>query len=186
MKKQSVRDGAFTVEGVLKLQECADLIASAERHGFQTATVNTRHGAEIDEGLRNNGRVILDDPELAEKLWRRVQVAVPPFLAARQARGVNERFRFYRYTPGQKFSWHIDGAFERENGERSLLTFMVYLNEGYEGAVTEFANASVAGKTGMALFFEHQLSHQGAAVTRGVKYVLRSDIMYGPAGQLSG
>lgn len=71
----------------------------------------------------------------------------------------------------------------------SLLTFMIYLNEGYEGGETQFDDAaksppgesvSVAGKVGMALVFEHELLHEGAEVTAGVKYVLRSDVMYGP------
>ena len=38
----------------------------------------------------------------------------------------------------------------------------------------------------MALIFDHFLLHEGAAVTRGRKYVLRSDVMYGPVGQLYG
>lgn len=61
-----------------------------------------------------------------------------------------------------------------------LLTFMIYLNEGYTGGETRFESVSVAGKPGMALVFEHELLHEGAEVTAGVKYVLRSDVMYGP------
>ena len=38
----------------------------------------------------------------------------------------------------------------------------------------------------MALIFEHELLHEGAAVTAGRKYVLRSDVMYGRAGQIRG
>ena len=43
---------------------------------------------------------------------------------------MNERLRFYRYDIGQQFDWHYDGYFERDNGERSYLTLMVYLNDG--------------------------------------------------------
>jgi len=186
MQRQSIQDGVFTVAGVLSSDECTELIALAEVHGFEIATINTRHGAEVDADFRNNDRVILDDPALADQLWVRISSVVPPLLAGRQARGVNERFRFYRYVPGQKFAWHTDGYFERENGERSLLTFMVYLNEGYEGGATEFVSARVIGQTGMAFFFAHQLSHQGAEVIEGIKYVLRSDVMYGPVGQFAG
>jgi len=186
MKRQSVREGVFTVAGVLSSDECTELVALAECHGFEIATVNTSHGAEVDRDFRNNDRVILDDQALANQLWARISSVVPALLAGRQARGVNERFRFYRYLPGQKFSWHTDGFFERENGERSLLTFMVYLNEGYEGGATEFVSARVVGETGMGLFFEHQLSHQGAEVAKGIKYVLRSDVMYGAVGQFAG
>jgi len=56
---------------------------------------------------------------------------------------------------------------------------MIYLNEGYEGGETHFESSSVTGKMGMALVFEHELLREGAAVTGGVKYVLRSDVMYG-------
>ena len=34
----------------------------------------------------------------------------------------------------------------------------------------------------MALLFQHRLLHEGAEVTAGVKYVVRSDIMYRRAG----
>ena len=74
-----------------------------------------------------------------------------------------------RYTPGQRFSWHADAPFARENGELSLLTFMIYLNDGYEGGATRFESSLVAGKLGTALLFEHGLIHEGAEVTAGVK-----------------
>ena len=48
-----------------------------------------------------------------------------------------------RYTPGQRFSWHADAPFARENGELSLLTFMIYLNDGYEGGATRFESSLV-------------------------------------------
>jgi hypothetical protein len=38
----------------------------------------------------------------------------------------------------------------------------------------------------MALIFEHQILHEGAAVISGRKYVLRSDVMYGRVGQIRG
>ena len=45
--------------------------------------------------------------------------------------GLNERFRFYRYGAGEYFSWHYDGSYYRNDLERSLLTLMVYLDEGF-------------------------------------------------------
>jgi hypothetical protein len=33
-------------------------------------------------------------------------------------------------------------------------------------------------ETGKALFFEHDVRHQGAPVERGRRYVLRTDVMY--------
>jgi prolyl 4-hydroxylase len=186
MKGVEIARGIFTINDVLSANECGALISRVEALGFETATINTRHGPEVDRDFRNNERAIVDDRALAADLWSRVRDAMPPFLAGRQARGLNERFRYYRYVPGQKFAWHTDGSFRRENGEASMLTFMVYLNEGYTGGETLFASVQVQGRTGMALVFEHALSHEGAEVSNGTKYVLRSDVMYGPVGQIAG
>lgn len=81
----------------------------------------------------------------------------------------------------------VDAPFRRGNGEMSLFTFMIYLNDGYGGGATAFHNSvEIAGERGMALLFEHGLMHQGAEVMHGVKYALRSDIMYGAVGRISG
>ena len=150
-----------------------------EGDGFEIATINGAQGARVDRSIRNNDRVIIDDAALAAELWERVRAHVPPVYGLMQARGLNELFRFYRYHPGQRFAWHVDGSFERPNGERSLLTFMIYLNEGYGGGATRFGWDAITGCTGMALVFDHQLRHEGAELVQGVKYVLRSDVMYG-------
>jgi hypothetical protein len=132
--------------------------------------------------IRNNARVMIDDPELAEQLWQRVRPFLPQRLGKWEAVGCNERCRFYRYDPGEKFAPHYDGYFQRENGERSRLTFMVYLNGGFEGGATNFPHAlplvSVRPKRGMALLFIHHQLHEGAPVIEGRKYVLRTDVMY--------
>ena len=180
MERQDLAPSIFTISGVLTADECQQMIAFAEERGFDAATINAFGVQRLDKDTRNNDRVIDDDFDFARRLWNRVEEFVPHMLAGRPVRGLNERFRYYRYTPGQRFAWHFDGSFARPNGEVSLLTFMIYLNEGYEGGETQFESLSVAGKLGMALVFEHELLHEGAEVTGGVKYVLRSDVMYGP------
>jgi hypothetical protein len=74
---------------------------------------------------------------------------------------------------------HIDGSYKRSETEFSYYTFMIYLNDGYEGGETKFASGEIIRpKTGTALIFEHRQRHEGAALISGIKYVLRSDIMY--------
>lgn len=180
MEKQVLDRGIFTISNVLTADECREMIAFAERRGFDEAPINTFDGPQLDKELRNNDRAIVDDFDMARRIWSRVRKFIPRRRLGAPVRGLNERFRFYRYTPGQRFSWHFDGSFVRTNGEESQLTFMIYLNEGYEGGETRFEVLTVAGKLGMALLFEHEFMHEGAEVTRGVKYVLRSDVMYGP------
>ena len=61
------------------------------------------------------------------------------------------------------------------------MTFMVYLNDGFQGGFTKFDDFIVWPQKGMGLCFDHQLSHEGAAVTSGTKYALRSDVMFSSA-----
>ncbi len=181
-----IADGIFTVPGLLTPDECQEYIAFTEAKGYEAAPITTVSGFVMRPDIRNNTRVIVDDTERAEDLWRRARDHIPGILRGRQAVGLNERFRFYRYDPGERFAPHRDGAYHRENGEKSLLTFMVYLSEGFTGGDTVFPDAAVTPRLGMALIFEHQILHEGAAVISGRKYVLRSDVMYGRFGQIRG
>ena len=169
----------FTLTDLLSPDECAGFIRQTERAGFDSAPVTTSRGFVMMPDLRNNTRVMVDDLEQARWLWARLAPFVPARLGPWRAVGVNERFRYYRYDPGQYFRWHGDGAFIRSEVERSLYTAMVYLNDECDGGTTDFRDGvSVAPRRGMGLVFEHHLVHQGAPVARGRKYVLRTDVMY--------
>jgi len=170
----------FTVDDVLSAAECAQIIEHIEALGPTVAPITTSRGFEMRPDVRNNTRVIFDDAGLARTLYERVAAHLPQTLCALTPVGANERFRCYRYENEQRFAPHYDGAFARDERERSLLTFMVYLNEGFGGGATTFHDfdVSVVPKTGRALLFQHFLLHEGCSVTSGVKYALRSDVMY--------
>jgi predicted 2-oxoglutarate/Fe(II)-dependent dioxygenase YbiX len=170
----------FTIPDVLTREQCAQLVARIDALGPTDAPITTSRGFVMRPEIRNNQRVIIDDAELARELFERVRGSVPANLFGRRAVGANERFRCYRYEPGQQFAPHYDGAFARNGSERSELTFMVYLNEGFGGGTTRFHDfdIDVRPRTGHALLFQHRLLHEGCEVTSGTKYVLRSDVMY--------
>jgi predicted 2-oxoglutarate/Fe(II)-dependent dioxygenase YbiX len=183
-------DEVFVVADLLSAEECATCIERSESLGYEEALVTSPSGQVLHTDVRNNERVVFDDPELAEELWQRIADFVPAGMEAYQAVGVYERFRCYRYDPGQQFDWHQDGPVERDNGEQSFWTFMIYLNEGFEGGETSFNDSysdepfddfQVVPQAGMALFFVHTVHHKGEPVFRGRKYVLRTDVMYAPA-----
>ena len=176
----------WTIPGFMPEDYCKEMIAWAEDLGFVDAPITTREGAVRDEQTRNNQRVVIDDHELANSLWSMLRQHVPVFVRGCQAIGLNERFRFYRYERGQQFRGHIDAAFVRSNGEHSLLTFMIYLNDGFEGGETSFPSQIVKPERGLALVFRHDIFHEGRAVLKGRKYVLRTDVMFNPVGRLSG
>ncbi|BCL40085.1 prolyl hydroxylase family protein [Nostoc sp. MS1] len=187
-KKNLLNNEIFTLDNILCPQECAEYINLTESIGYTEAPINTIRGFQMRRDIRNNERVILDDHQRAFDLWQRVSDYIPKTIGRWQAVGLNERFRFYRYDPGQRFAIHHDGSYRRPNGEESLLTFMIYLNEGFEGGETRFhlspryheelPNISVVPVIGMALCFVHELVHEGVTVVQGRKYVLRSDVMY--------
>jgi prolyl 4-hydroxylase len=170
----------FTVADVLDAAACNAVIARIEALGPAAAPITTPRGFEMRPDIRNNRRVIFDDVELAAALYARVATAVPAPLCGMHPVGANERFRCYRYDVGERFAPHYDGAFVRDEREASLLTLMVYLNEGFAGGATTFHDfdVSVVPRTGMALLFQHRILHEGCIVTSGVKYALRSDVMY--------
>lgn len=175
-----------TVGDLLDEADCAALVSLAEAAGFAPAPVTTDAGPVMASRIRNNTRVMLDDAARASELWARVA----PFAPAREgydAVGVNERLRFYRYDEAERFVWHRDGSFQRDDGVRSHLTLMVYLNQDFYGGETVFDLGGepivVHPRRGMALMFEHPVRHQGAPVTFGRKYVVRTDVMYRRARQ---
>jgi|SRR5580700_1834252 prolyl 4-hydroxylase len=114
-------------------------------------------------------------------LWTVPDLFSPGECAAILA-GVHVPVRIYRYEPGQHFGLHQDQSYFGEDGTKSLLTFMVYLNEGFGGGETDFPEQEqiIVPKTGTALLFQHMLLHAGRRVTEGSKLVLRSDVLYRP------
>ena len=194
-------EDVFVIRDFLSADECRQFITRSEAAGFDDAPINAGlAGQVVRKDVRNNDRVMFDDVPLARELWDRVKPFVPATLDVGFNRwaavGLNERFRFYRYAPGQRFNWHFDGCFERDSREESRLTFMVYLSDDFEGGETEFnlkregvvrdtdPVLRVKPVTVTALVFRHAILHQGATVTKGLKYVLRSDVMYRFAGAI--
>jgi predicted 2-oxoglutarate/Fe(II)-dependent dioxygenase YbiX len=188
-----LNDYVFTVDEFLTEKQCDKFIRISEEFGFEDALVSSPKGQVLHKDLRNNERVMFENEKIAKWLWKRARHFVPREYEGRPAIGVNEMLRFYRYDPGQQFDWHQDFPFERDNGEQSYLTFMIYLNDDFDGGETSFEDSyseesfdefKVVPQKGMALFFEHAIHHKGEPVTRGRKYVLRTDVMYGSVDAL--
>ena len=165
------------VRQFLSRKECQDLIQLAERSGFVAAQVRTTAGQKPMPQVRNNQRTTLASPQWVARLWDLLGAMPLPLIEGQRAVGLPRELRFYKYEPGERFKMHKDGPWH-EDGLSSKLTALVYLNDGYEGGETNFRDATVVPETGMLLLFEHPNWHEGAALTSGVKYVLRSDVMY--------
>ncbi|CAG8565630.1 3356_t:CDS:2 [Ambispora gerdemannii] len=170
---------AFTIDNVCTPEECQALINLSEAGSYEIALINVGYGRQkIITDVRNNYRYIRDDVEITNILWKRIEQFVPALWYDKPVAGLNERLRFLRYDPGQKFEAHCDGTYVRPDGnEKSCITFQLYLNEGFVGGETSFLSYSlnrdevkVVPKTGMVLIFQHDLLHEGSAVIEGRKF----------------
>jgi prolyl 4-hydroxylase len=166
---------------------CNRVIDRANHLGFEPATITSENGTSVTPDIRNNDRVIFDDVDFANELWLRISPYFQKPFKGMTAVGINERFRVYRYVPGQFFDWHQDGEYTRRDGAVSKFTLMIYLNDDVNGGGTSFADVfspyvfadfTIKPATGKALLFHHPLSHRGDPINTGEKYVLRSDVMF--------
>ncbi len=186
-------EAVFTISEFLAPEECDAFIAQSEMLGYGDALL----GGEVVKDFRDNDRLIHDDPSLAARLFERARPLLPPVTEGRELVDFNERWRFYRYGPGQTFKPHHDGAYHRfEKLQASELTFLIYLNDDFTGGGTNFFHdfetylrfgdvprLCVTPVRGTALVFRHRQLHEGGIVESGRKYVLRTDVMYGPSWQ---
>lgn len=172
----------FTVEQALTPAQCADYIRRYHSQRAEIAPIVGQHGPEVDLEVRNNTRVMWDDAEEADRLLSQVAARVPARLLGMRLCGANPRLRLYRYAPGERHGAHWDTVVEFAGGVKSLLTLVFYLNDGFTGGETDFPELeqTVTPQAGRALLFQHRILHEATEVQRGEKFVLRTDVLYGP------
>lgn len=185
------------LHNTLTPEECKAIISASEEMGYQAAEDYCYLYRD-----RWNDRFMSDDPQLADLLWERVKQFVPkqiknPFSRDGKSHTwevdkLNVRFRFCKYTGGRghHFGAHTDGVYRVDNDHMSLLTCMFYLNgsDEFEGGCTNFIeyktnklNYSVKPAPGLCVIFRQNnldCYHLGTEVTKGIKYIMRTDIMY--------
>lgn len=176
--------GYLILDAILTPDECRHMIARAEAIGFAEADISYAAGAKMNKDYRNNSRVLLTDEEIRLKLEDALVPYAPKVMPGqRKLAGVSTHFRVYKYEPGQQFKKHRDGNQVYDNGI-ALITILVYLNEAGQGGETLLSDRSLPGlvtvypKTGRVLMFDHALMHSGEPLVAGLKYVLRTDILY--------
>ncbi|KAK8065865.1 hypothetical protein PG997_012612 [Apiospora hydei] len=145
------------MKDVLSPEECRSIIASTEAVGFLPDAPIRDDGSETSVLAHNVYWMI--DQAFHDKLWSRVAPFLPSQVDGRKARSINRRFRVYRYVPGAEYRCHFDGAWPpsginattgkymwdaspADAKQSSLFTFLVYLNDEFEGGETTFFTPS--------------------------------------------
>jgi hypothetical protein len=93
------------LKDVLSPEECTQIIAAGETIGF-TPDAPIRAEGEESSILAHNFYWIVDTA-FCTKLWGRVVDFVPATVSGKKVRGLNRRFRVYRYVPGAEYRAHI-------------------------------------------------------------------------------
>ncbi len=145
--------GAFQLLHVLSAAECRRLLALTESIGYvQDAAVS------LPRSIRHNHSLtwVVDD-RTSEIIWQRCRRSMPHWpdlFFGKRPLGLNNRFRFYRYRPGDFFRPHTDGAWPGSRivdnqlianayADRwSQLSFLLFLSDRYQGGSTRFYTRS--------------------------------------------
>lgn len=179
MEKTELHPQIFLIEDFLSSEACDEYVAMAQGKVFEEAKISMNGRQMMSKGIRNNDRLMIFDNQLADELFEKAAAFLPGNHENYTLKDFNEMFRVYKYSPGQRFKMHRDGSYIRNENEKSFYTFLIYLNDDFEGGETEFENLfTVAPKKGSALVFYHPLRHEGKTLISGLKYVLRTDVMY--------
>eukprot|EP00035_Acanthoeca_spectabilis_P000083 m.70777 g.70777 ORF g.70777 m.70777 type:complete len:248 (-) comp10032_c0_seq1:1555-2298(-) len=184
-------DQVYHVKGLLSEGECIRLIDAQEKEGF--GYTNYR------KAYRGNLRLINDDPGLAEALYPRILSTIPTEIVSEndpstiwKPVGLNTRFRCSKYYPGDVFGAHVDASFAESRDVVSLFTVNIYTSTIAKGGETRFYfNGRKKGRdvafgckpvAGDAVIFRQPSGrdylHDGASFPEGIKYLLRTDVMY--------
>jgi Rps23 Pro-64 3,4-dihydroxylase Tpa1-like proline 4-hydroxylase len=183
---------AIILDNVFTKEECDSLIKLSEKipENYEIAKVNYDDEQIIDINYRNNKRWLHFDKKLAETFFEKIKSYIPIEFEGNQVSCLNERLSFLKYLPGEYFKPHQDGYYIRpDNSEMSYITVQIYLNDLDEkdGGETTFIedvynkiykNYSVIPKVGRVLLFEHDIEHEGSILKNGLKYCIRTDVMY--------
>ena len=190
--------GAFQLLNVLSDESCDQFVELSDALGYHDDAP-----VSLPRNVLHNGNFtwVVDD-SVDGPIWDRCTnfFGASSYTSLRP-RGLNGRFRFYRYITGDFFAPHTDGAWPGSRvvnrrlvrdayGDRiSEMTFLIPLTDGYAGGRTHFQTrqngfASVATPKGAVLCFPHgthpqHCVHAGEEVTSGQKYIIRTDVLYG-------
>jgi len=228
------------IGGVLGIDECQAWIQYGEEAGFELA----KHAATAYVAHRDCWRLVVEDEEKAANIFRRIRSFVPETLILPGSQRVYKptscakNLRLYKYTEGQRFGKHYDGAQDTDDGGITCFTVLLYLNGdgGSGGGPPDGSRASGSGKRkgkcelpsngaaegdevaeggevdgkanglpfvrgGQTMFYDtpsdlacqftpragyvlmhshghNCLLHEGGVVLSGVKYLLRTDVVY--------
>ncbi|KAI5953824.1 hypothetical protein CANMA_004662 [Candida margitis] len=198
-----LQDQIITINNFFKPELCQDLIKSFETKLKLETTPLIK---SKDYAARYNDRALVNDLKSADTLWQYMKqiLASNPYDDPQlkqvvkifsTAIGLNPQLRIYRYTQGHHFGAHYDDSVvctvppEGKIKGKTDWTLLIYLtgDDEFKGGGTIFypdygsEALNIHPSKGMALLHKHGdacLRHEAELVKKGVKWVLRSDVIF--------
>jgi prolyl 4-hydroxylase len=176
-EKVSTAPEASIFRSLFTEAECDFLIAAAQPMLQPSKVVDPATGALVANPVRTSDAApfpLSAEGPAIHALCRRLALASGTDVKQ------GEPLQVLRYAPGQEYRPHFD-SIDRADNQR-ILTFLVYLNDGYEGGETRFMQSglTVKGNKGDGLLFRNasddgrrdlNSQHAGLAVTAGEKFI---------------
>ena len=176
-ERLSESPGASLFPGIFSTEECDFLISRSKPSLQPSLVVDPASGRQVPNPVRTSDAVpfpLISESPAIHALCRR--------LAEASGTGVKqgEPLQVLRYRPGQEYRPHFDAISNSDN--QRVLTFLVYLNDDYEGGETQFLSSGlrVKGRKGDGLLFRNadaagipdpNSQHAGLPVTAGEKFL---------------
>jgi prolyl 4-hydroxylase len=164
----------YTYDDFLSSEECDALLASAQKKGFAKSKVRIGN-QDLNSKSRTSETCFIDTPLLDEKICNLVQLP----------KNNCEQMQVVKYMPNQFYKPHYDATHNDTKGGLRYCTFLIYLNDDFDGGVTYFPklNIKVTPKKGKAVLFYNTLPfpfrgsinywslHEGQPPKNGIKYI---------------
>ena len=167
-------------------ERCLELL---DTHEWSPTTIFGMTGAEVNNDVRSNDRVCLDDAsECADIMHKGLNASLLTYLDI--VSGISQEFNKYpvpgtyrtncfregiqvlRYKEGQYYKWHSDQATDKTTREiNRTISMVLYLTDDFEGGRTHFIHRYYKPKAGQVLIFPSNwcFPHECEPVTKGVK-----------------
>ena len=173
------------IKNFLTGDECLELIEMINDNNHPSSVVEAGEDISKVSSTRTSSTCNLDPSnETVKKLHEKIS----NFLGIEMPKG--EQLQGQLYEEGQYFRPHQDfftgSAYDKHclhSGNRTD-TFMIYLNEDFEGGGTDFPrlNITVSPETGKAVHWKNMINgecqesamHEGMPITKGRKYIITS------------
>ncbi|WP_426266601.1 2OG-Fe(II) oxygenase [Sphingomonas sp. LHG3443-2] len=165
--------------GLFTKQECSYCKEVAGPLLEQSLVVDPATGRQVANPIRTSQAAafpfVVENPAI-HALNRRLAAASDTYVRA------GEPLQILRYSPGEEYRLHSDALPGVPLSQQRVLTFLVYLNDDYEGGETAFPNLGLTfkGATGDGLLFTNTTAageldtrslHEGRPVLSGTKYL---------------